>query len=103
MVEQTFPQFFSTFDMDKSGKISQICRKEHLLINKITKFVSDFLKTNEDIAVERRTILEMFVWYSGVRGTNLPPTIQMFANFHNFAELYLCSLKMYHFQTWQFY
>ena len=39
MVEETFPQFFSTFDMDKSAGKSTI--------SKITKFESDLLKTNE--------------------------------------------------------
>ena len=29
MVEQTFPQVFSTFDMDKLGKICHLCWKEH--------------------------------------------------------------------------
>ena len=57
--------------------------------------------------MERRTILEMFVWCSGAKDTNLlhppPPTIQMFANFCNFAELHLFTLNMYDFQTWQFY
>ena len=65
MVEETFPQFFSTFDMDKSAGKSTI--------SKITKFESDLLKTNEDIVVERLIILEMFVWYSGAKDTNLPP------------------------------
>ena len=67
MVEETFPQFFSTFDMDKSAGKSTI--------SKITKFESDLLKTNEDIVVERHTILEMFVWCSGAKDTNLlhPP------------------------------
>ena len=65
MVEETFPQFFSTFDMDKSSGKSTI--------SKITKFESDLLKTNEDIVVERRTVLEMFVWYIGAKDTNLPP------------------------------
>ena len=32
----------------------------------------------------------MGVWGGG---TNLPPTIQMSINFHNFAELYLRSLQ----------
>ena len=32
-----------------------------------------------------------------------PPTIQMFANFCNFAELHLFTLNMHDLQTWQFY
>ena len=38
--------------------------------------------------------------YGGGGGTNLPPTIQTSVNYHNFAQLYLRSLKTYHFQTW---
>ena len=34
---------------------------------------------------------------------NLSKTIQTSVNFCNFTELYLCSLKTYHFQIWQFY
>ena len=36
--------------MDKFGKISQHHWKEHLKINKITKFESDLLKNSEEIA-----------------------------------------------------
>ena len=35
--------------------------------------------------------------------SNLSKTIQTSINFCNFTELYLCSLKTYHFQIWQFY
>ena len=42
--------FFSTFDMDKLGKIRRHHWKERLKINKIAKFESDLLKTNEGIA-----------------------------------------------------
>ena len=34
-------------------------------------------------------------------GTNLPPTIQTSVKYSNFAELNLCSIKTFHFQTWQ--
>ena len=34
-------------------------------------------------------------------GTNLTPTIPTSVKFSNFAELYLCSLKTFHFQTLQ--
>ena len=34
--------------------------------------------------------------------SNLLKTIQTSVNFCNFTELYLCSLKTYHFQIWQF-
>ena len=36
------------------------------------------------------------------KGTKLPPTIQTSVNVRNFAELYLHSLKTYHFQFGSF-
>ena len=93
MVEETFPQFFSTFDMDKSAGKSTI--------SKITKFESDLLKTNEDIVVERHTILEMFVWYSSAKDTNFPPPppykcLQIFAILPSyiFAHLRCMTFKL---------
>ena len=71
--EYTLSQFFLTFDMDKFGKLCQHHWKECLKISKTTKFESDLLKT-----------------------------IQTSVNFCNLTELYLCSLKTYHFQIWQF-
>ena len=72
--------------MDKFSKIRQHHWKECLKISKIAKFESDLLKTNEDIASQTRTILQMFVWWWG---TNLPSTIQTSVNFCNFAKQYL--------------
>ena len=86
MVEQTFPQFFSTFDMDKSAGKSTI--------SKITKFESDLLKTNEDIVVERRTILEMFVWCSGAKDTNLLPPPPPHTNVCKFLQF--CGATSFH-------
>ena len=65
-----FPsQFFSTFDMDKLGKIHPFCWKEDFLISKIAKFANDLLKTNEDIGPQSPKILQMFVlWGGGGRG-----------------------------------
>ena len=55
-------------------------------ISKIAKFVSDLLKTNEDIAQpQSREILETFVW-SGAQMCPLP-TIQTSVKFSDFAEL----------------
>ena len=76
--------------MDKFGKIRQHDWKECLKISKIAKFESDLLKTNEDIASQTRTILQMFVWWWG---TNLPSTIQTSVNFCNFAKQYLSALS----------
>ena len=75
--------------MDKFGKIRQHHWKECLKISKIAKFESDLLKTNEDIASQTRTILQMFVWWWGGGDTNLPSTIQTSVNFCNFAKQYL--------------
>ena len=50
------------------------------------------------IAPQSHEILQTFVW-----GRTCPPTTQISVNFLNFDELYLCSLKMYHFQICQFY
>ena len=36
-----------------------------------------------------------------VGDTNFPTTIQTSVNFCNFVYVYLCSLKTFHFQTWQ--
>ena len=62
--------------------------EERLKFNKIAKFESDLLKTNEGTAPQSREILQTFV-------TSV--------NFCNFKELYLRSVKTYHFQIWQFY
>ena len=51
--------------MDKFGKIRQHHWNECLKISKIAKFESYLLKTNEDIASQTRTILQMFVWWWG--------------------------------------
>ena len=44
--------------MDKLKKIRRHLWKEHLKINKIAKFESDFLKTNEEIAPETREFVK---------------------------------------------
>ena len=88
--------------MDRLVKIRQHHWNEHLQINKITKFESDLLKTNEDIQPCSSSKSQYFadICMAGVQTCPLPPTIQMFVNFRNLAELYLCLLKMYHFQIW---
>ena len=48
---------FSTFDWDQLGKILQHSWKKYLKISsKVVNFESDLLKTNEDIAPQRRKI-----------------------------------------------
>ena len=50
--------------------------EERLKISKTTKFESDLLKTNDDIAPKSHEILQMFVWRVGGRGHKLAPTIK---------------------------
>ena len=47
--------------MDKFGKIRRHHWKERRKINKIAKFESDLLKTNDDAAPQSREILQTFV------------------------------------------
>ena len=54
---------FSTFDMDKLGKIRWHHWKQRLKINKIAWIESDLLKTNKDIAPQSREILQTLVWW----------------------------------------
>ena len=89
--------------MDKLRNIRRHHWKERLKTGKIAKFESNLLKTNEDIAPQRCEILQTFVWGEGRGEAQTSPTIQVFENYHNFTQLYLRSLKTYHFQTWQFY
>ena len=69
---------------------------------KISKVESDLLKSNEDLAPQSRKILQRSVW-GGAQTCTPPPIIQTPVNFPNFAELHLQSVRMYHFQIWQFY
>ena len=64
---------FSTFDWDQLGKILQHSWKKYLKISsKVIHFESDLLKTNEDIAPQRREIYRHLhggggdgVWWGG--------------------------------------
>jgi len=48
---------FSTFDWDQLGKSVNTAGKKYLKLNsKVINFESDLLKTNEDIALQRREI-----------------------------------------------
>ena len=95
-ITDLFTVFFFFFNF----RHGQICRhhwKERLKISK----ERDLLKTNGDTAPQRREILQTFLWRGG--GGALDPTNQTSLNFRNFPELYLRSLKTYHFQIWQHY
>ena len=95
--------FSSTFDMDKFGKICRHHWKERLKISK----ERGLLKTNGDTAPQSREILQTFLWRESGGGGGgahtLDPTKQTSLNFRNFPELYIRSLKTYHFQIWQHY
>ena len=56
--------------MDKLRKIRRHLWKEHPKINKIAKFESDLVKTNEEIAPETREIVKKNWIFLG----NCPPT-----------------------------
>ena len=61
--KENFPQFFffSTFDVDKLGKIRRYHWKQSLKICEIAKFESDLLRTNDEIAPQKREILNTFL------------------------------------------
>ena len=48
--------------MDKLGKIRRYHWKKSLKISEIAKFESDLLKTNDEIATQKREILNTFLW-----------------------------------------
>ena len=66
-----FHDFFSTFDMDKLGKIRRQHWKELLKIIKIVKFECDLLETNEDTAPQSGAKFQRNLYGGGHK--NLPP------------------------------
>ena len=69
---------FSTFNMDKVGKICQDHWKEHLNISKIVKFESDAFYASKNIALQSCKNLQTFVWW----GASLcPPPYKRLQNF----------------------
>ena len=81
--------------MDQLAKFHWHFWKEGLKINKVAKFKSDRMKTNKDMALQSRDILQTFVF--------VPPTIQKSVKSRDFAELYLRSFLTYHSETRQVY
>ena len=55
----------STFDMDQLWKTVDTNGKSALKLLRTAKFESDLLKTNEDMAPERRKILQTFACWGG--------------------------------------
>ena len=64
--------FFSTFDVDKLGKIRRYHWKQSLKISEIAKFESDLLKTNDEIATQNAK------FYFGF---NIPNAIKALRNY----------------------
>ena len=54
------PRLFSTFDKDLLANIDRHYWKERLEINKLAKFKSDMSEVSDDIALQRRDILQTF-------------------------------------------
>ena len=64
---------FSTFDWDQLGKILQHSWKKYLKISsKVVNFESDLLKTNEEIALQRREIYIHWMVVAGGGGGGGP-------------------------------
>ena len=59
------PSTVLNFDMDKLGKHPWTSLERAPLTSKTAKFESDLLKTNEDIASQRREILQTLVYGGG--------------------------------------
>ena len=99
---------FSTFDWDQLGKILQHSWKKYLKISsKVVNFESDLLKTNEDIAPQRRKIYRHLHGGSGGGGgsggegrgggkfmpTIIPPSYSLFAESGRVSLHSYCSQK----------
>ena len=87
---------FSTFDSYQLVKSINMAVKN--AINPV-EFESDFLKTNENKALQSHRILQTFVWWEA---SPMPLTIQASVKFCTFMEQYLCSLRTYHLQLGKF-
>ena len=65
--------------MDKLGKIRRYHWKKNLKISKIAKFESDLLKTNDEIATQKREILNTFFCSGGGKCSQLSGAISPLA------------------------
>ena len=84
---------FSTFDMDKSGKIRRNHWKERHKIIKLPIRKNDLLQT---IKIFSSSKLQNFT-DACMLGAKTVPTIQQTSlNFRTFGELYLCLIETYH-------
>ena len=87
--------FFSTFDVDKS-----VDTTEKSALRSVKREIC--WKLMEIQLLKGAKFCRRFYGGEGVAHT-LDPTNQTSLNFRNFPELYLRSLKTYHFQIWQHY
>ena len=83
--------------MDKLGKIRQLRGKERLKIVKNAKYECDLLKSNEDMALQSREILQTFVWW-GVQICPLPYKVQLI--FITLLSYIFACLRRVTFKTW---
>ena len=73
------PSTVLNFDiMDKLGKNPWTSLERAPLTSKTAKFESDLLKTNEDIASQRREILQTLVYGGGQKTCPSPPYKRLF-------------------------
>ena len=96
---------FSTFDVDKLGKIQGHHWKKHLKISELAKFESDnYVLGERRYNAAKLGNLHTFVFWGAILPSSLPsPNIQTSVNYRNFGELNLRQLSKNHFQTWRFY
>ena len=64
-VVETLPRFLQLLTWTSYGKSVDTNGKSALKLVRTTKFDSDLFKTNEDIAPQRRKILQTFVCWGG--------------------------------------
>ena len=92
----TNPQFTLTFDLDSILSLGKSVKSSSLKV----KVKVETYETRYSSSIKVRKFLYTFEWQGGEQNSPHPlPTnsVQMSVNFHNFAELHLCSLKTYNF------
>ena len=63
MLDTCDAQFDISYIMIRITSLACFDTKERLKMSKIAEFESDLLKTNEDIALQSREVLQTFVWW----------------------------------------
>ena len=101
--------FFFFFNF-RHGQSKETTGKNVLKVVKLPSFKVICLKTNEELAPQSREILRLPD--GGGRAQTCsppaspppppPPHVQTSVNFRNFTEIYLLTVKTYHFHIWRF-